>query len=159
VRRNTEIAEGFRPHLGYSRGPTTRLPPFRWRADPVGRGLLILIGLIGDEAVGQGLEVTRDFAERGAGARSIYAKLLTIAPWAADYYAARRGCHLTPAIVFDRYHKMYYDNRKERVQRGQRSPEHYMASPALRPYIAAVEKLYRRSCPITALTLTEACAS
>lgn len=147
MRTNRASREGFAPNTGYHRTKTYAGKKVSWRSAPEGVFALIIIGLVGDGAVGSGVEMERDFAAQGAGASTIFKALTGCCPWVAAWYAAERGdgSGLSPRITWNRYHKMYYANEAEtRQQRGRRSREHYMYDPRLRPYVPAVEKLYKR---------------
>lgn len=105
----------------------------------------LIIGLIGDEMSG-GIEaaLTREFPP----ASEIYNRVLSRVPWIVDWYQAHRP--LDEEIVYNRYHKMYYENEAPtRDGRGSISREHYTRDMRLAPYVGKVEELLRRGGVIT----------
>lgn len=123
---------------------------YPWVRNPQGRVMKLLIGLIGDNVAGPSLVFERNFSEQGATGERLYGELTRICPFAVQEYESKAGVPLTPHIVFQRYHKMYYKNGK-RGKGGvpEPSPEHYSRSPKLKPLIGPVDAIFRAGKPIT----------
>lgn len=139
MRTSEPTDEGFIPRPKYVRTNQRMGKVYHMTRDPVGRVVKVLIGLIGDKAVGQDVVMRRNFTQQGAGRDAIYSQLLAIVPWFQEYYLKARGENipLTKDIVFDRYHKMYYEDGKPCVSR-----EHYTHDEKLRPLVPQVDRLF-----------------
>lgn len=148
MRQNGPITDGFK-NRKYERKKTYSGPKFQWRRCAVGRGAIIVIGLIGDSVVERSGAMTRDFAKQGASQRALFSEFIRLCPGFASHYLSARGAPLTAGIVGDRFHKMYYDHDGVRGSGHPGSSEHYMNNLRLRPHVPAVEALFRRGTPIS----------
>jgi hypothetical protein len=150
MERNVPVQEGFRKKK-YLRERTYSGPKYQWRASPVGRTAIILIGMIGDSLVERSGSLTRDFAKQGASQIALWTKFVALCPNFPKFYEDDRGHEypLTPRIVGHRYHKMYYDHDGPPGTGRPGTSEHYMNNPRLRPYVPAVDVLFRRGKPLT----------
>lgn len=150
---NTLVAEKFKPRLNYKRKKTPSTKKNQWRRTRLGRGSIIVIGLVGDEmSGGAAVAVSRDFPN----AEQLYKRVLAMLPWLPEYYQGEKPLNVD--IVKDRYHKMYYRNKtKTRQGRGAMSPEHYLHDERLRASVPAVERLYKRGRIITREELEAVC--
>ncbi len=155
MRKHEVSQEGFKPNLNYDRFVTRPVKKHQWRKFPEGRGAIILLGLIGDTLTGPSIEIERNFSKQGASRRALYHELVSRCPWIPAWYNGE--FELSEDIVYDRYHKMYYWNdAPTRQERGQRSREHYLSDPKLRPFVPAVETLFKRGGIITKEQMTQA---
>jgi len=148
VRVNGVLYEGFKTRPNYKRklgGHSV----YKWRNYAAGRTALILIGLIAEQKAGPSVEIRRDWKQQGVTGKFLFQSLTNIFPEFADIYLAGRGVPLTPKIVYNRLHKMFYENEAPRAERGRRSPEHYMVSSCLRLRVGAVSELFHRGTIIT----------
>lgn len=163
MRGDHQVEPKFRPNPNYKREKGTgkgKRQDWRGRRKNVsgldgseeGRCALIIIALIGHEVMGHDIPLSRDFIKL----RPLWNRTIAVLPWLPEWYKAKNP--LSPKIVWDRLHKMYYDNGAPRYDRGRHSREHYMLDDKLRPFIPAVEKLYRTGKVITREQATAACS-
>ena len=137
MRTSQATQEGFIPKKSYKRIKQRTGKVYHFTRDPVGKVIKILIGLIGDRSTGHDLVMRRNFTKQGAGKMALYNQLIAIVPWFPKYYLEQRGVELTPSIISNRYHKMYWEDGKPVI-----SKEHYFHDKKLRPFVPAVEKLF-----------------
>ena len=106
--------EGARARKPYHRAHSRTGPIYPWTHTAEGRAAKIIIGLLGDET---------------QGAQALFERFVRLCPEFAAEYERVRGVPLSPAIVFNRYHKQYYYKGRS----GEPSPEHYTRDPKLCP--------------------------
>ncbi len=160
MKNNRGVKNGFKPNLDYHRTNNHPRVTVSWRGTPVGRGLIILIGLIGDARINPlSAELERNFAQQGARASYLFDGLIRICPWVLNWYQEQGGNPLTKEIIYNRFHKMYYWNAGERHQRGQRSKEHYNVDEKLRYVVPGIDHLFVNQHKISREQLLEICGN
>lgn len=144
--------EGFKPNLNYpkDRDPGWR-SPFPWVHDVVGRCVKTAILRWGEKQSESAntIELKRNFSKSGLSGEALFHFVCSNFPQFPTYYQYRCGNELTPKIVWDRYHKMFYDNDAARSERGRRSREHPSHDFRLRVWIEDVDKWLLRGTPVS----------
>lgn len=149
MKTNGAVFEGARTVNYPAKRKPAKKSDFPWKRDKYGRLCLVLLGLKAEEMAGPSLEVQRDFYKQGVRGPALLHFLEKLCPAFPAYYVSLTGVELSASIVWNRVHKMFYNNKLPKGRRCVRSDEHFKAHPALRPLIPLATEYYRQGIPLT----------
>jgi hypothetical protein len=134
---NLETKSIFKNNLNYpkTRKPSEKSKRFSWRSSDSVAALVVTY------TIASRLRTDHDMSKGFYPDPSIlYFQVTETLPWLVDYYYEMTGRELTPRILFDRLHKMFYiyDKVKRKGRLGIGSREHVLNSEYTRRYHSAI---------------------
>lgn len=152
--RNGILRRNYKREKSYS-GPT-----YPFKKCGCGRFVLCLIYLIAGEKIKRGETYDRNFRKAGLTKQWLFDELVRFLPWfKREYTKGRPGYTLTPDIVYDRLHKMFYNTEKGPgksypVGSSWEDPRNHLA---LQPFLELAEHYFKRNKPISITEVIECC--
>lgn len=146
------VIEGFVPQgKQKDRPPRTGIKYYPWTTDPTGAAIKTLIGICGDDIAGSSsIVINRGFAACGITSKRLFREIIELrVPWFKYEYeeVIEFTRELSPNVIYNRFHKMYYENSRIRGIPGKPilTGEHYINHPHLRPLFESLNKLYHEN--------------